>query len=167
MKGDPSPIIEKIHDLTTNISFKIDEASLSKMCIDYRISDKDTPELISHKLYGNPRLHWVIMHVNHITNIYSEWPMPELALQSFVRRKYGVGKEYDTHHFEKTPEMITMDEEFMTEQISLGNFAQGSSYEVTNLEYEERINELKRFIKVVHPTYINGFVTSFEREMSK
>ena len=34
----------------------------------YDVQEGQTPEMIAHKLYGDPNLHWIIMYVNNITD---------------------------------------------------------------------------------------------------
>ena len=38
----------------------------------YDVKGGETPEIIAHKLYGDPELHWIIMIVNDITDIGSD-----------------------------------------------------------------------------------------------
>ena len=33
----------------------------------YDVKEGETPEMVAHKLYGDPELHWVILLVNNVT----------------------------------------------------------------------------------------------------
>ena len=41
----------------------------------YNVKEGETPEMIAHKLYGDSKLHWIILMVNDVTDRYHEWPM--------------------------------------------------------------------------------------------
>jgi len=163
---DPAPILDTITDLTQRIQLKISDKDLDKLCNRYIIQEGETPERIAYNLYGSATLHWTILYVNRIADIYAEWPLSELALVAFCKRKYGEVGIYNTHHFEKSPEMLVMDKEFITEQIALGNFGSDSLNEITNYDYEDRLNELKRFIKVLDESRISSFVDLFTDSMT-
>lgn len=162
---DAKPIVENITDLMQRVQLKISDEDLDKLCNAYIIQGGETPERIAYELYGSPTLHWTILYVNRIANIYSEWPLSELALQDFCKRKYGESNLYTTHQFEKLPEMLVMDKTFIDEQVALGNFAADNLSEITHYDYEDRKNELKRFIRVISPARISGFVELFNSSM--
>lgn len=163
--SDTSPIIENIIDLTKRVQLKITEHDIDQLCDKYIILEGETPERISYKLYGTPFYHWTILYVNGIFNFYSNWPITEQALVQFCNQKYGAANIYNTHHYEKIPELLIMDETFIQEQINLGNFQEDSIKEVSNFEYEDRQNELKKFIKVISPERIAGFVDMYNKAM--
>ena len=41
----------------------------------YSVKEGETPEMIAHKLYGDPELHWIILLINEVTDRYHQWPM--------------------------------------------------------------------------------------------
>ena len=68
----------------------------------YTVVGDDRPDNVAEKYYGDPTLDWLILLSNNITNIQSEWPLPQRALDEFLLEKYGT---YDklhsgTHHYE-------------------------------------------------------------------
>jgi hypothetical protein len=107
------------------------------------------------RLYNDPLLHWTIMYINGLSSLTAEWPINELALFDFITKKYGAGHEYDTHHYEKMPEGIWIDNDFCT-----ATYGEDAKL-YTNYDYEYAMNEQKRFIKVIKPAYISGFVQAF------
>jgi hypothetical protein len=161
VKTDLNPIIEIIPDFLQRVSLKISDTDRNQMTQDYVVMDSDTPEKIAFNFYNDPYLHWTILYINGICDLYAEWPLLDTALLSFCQKKYGVNNVYNIHHYEKLPEMLRMDPSFMQDQINAGNFDQGCIAAVTNYDFEYRINEMKRFIKIIKPDYISGFVKSF------
>lgn len=157
IKTDVAPILETIVDLTQRIQLKISNDDLDKLCDEYVIQSSTKPEQIASILYNDPLLHWTILYINDITNMYSQWPMNDSALTDFVTKKYGAGHEYDTNHYEKMPERLWMDAQFVTDTYG------ESAVLVTNFDQEQNLNEEKRFIKVIKPQYIGSFVSAFEK----
>ena len=54
----------------------------------YDVREGESPESIADKLYDNPELHWVVLLVNDITDVYHEWPMRYSQFLQFVNDKY-------------------------------------------------------------------------------
>ena len=50
----------------------------------YDVKEGETPEMIAHKLYGDPELHWVILLINNITQCNSGSPYNLFATISGV-----------------------------------------------------------------------------------
>ena len=68
----------------------------------YSVEGDDRPDNVSHKVYENSSLDWVILLANNITHIPTEWPMPQNDFDRFLLDKYD---NYDTiyngiHHHE-------------------------------------------------------------------
>jgi hypothetical protein len=159
IKGDKTPIVENIVDLLQRVNLKISDKDKKQMCDDYLLPDGMTPEQAASILYNDPFLHWTILYINNIGSIISEWPMPEISLAAYVTKNYGAGKEYDSHHYEKMPERLVIDDQFC-----LDNYGYHAQI-ITNYDYEYELNEMKRFIKVVKPAYIDTFVGLFKNSL--
>ena len=54
----------------------------------YDVKDGETPEILAHKLYGDPQLHWVILLINNITDRYHQWPKPYIQHIAYLNEKY-------------------------------------------------------------------------------
>jgi hypothetical protein len=89
------------------------------------------------------------MLVNERFDYIADFPMSYTQLVKYVQDKYGVGNEYDTHHF-------VNEKGFIVDQYYVGRLA------VSNIEYEERINENKRRIKLVSPQLIDRVMKQFK-----
>ena len=164
--SDPTPIITNITDVTARVSLKISDTELDKLCDNYFINDRQTPEQISYLLYNSPFLHWTILYINNIINYYEEWPLTNQELTALCKRKYGTTNIHALHHYETNNEWLRMDESFIQEQIDLGNFPSDSISEVSNYDYENRKNELKRFIKVISPLRMSEFTKMFDEKLT-
>ena len=55
----------------------------------YIIEGDDRPDTVAYKLYEDSNLDWIILVVNNIINVYSEWPLPQKYFENFLLEKYG------------------------------------------------------------------------------
>ena len=127
----------------------------------YDVRNTDKPERIAHKLYGDAELHWVILLVNDIIDVYHQWPLAVHEFDKFVLDKYG-DDAYSVHHYE-----IAQTSGDTTKLIDVGsdNTDYPTAATVTNYEYEERRQDKLRKIRLLKPEFIDDFVTEFRAIM--
>ncbi len=137
----------------------------------YSIGDHETAALLAGEMYGDIYLDWIILLVNNITDVYEEWPKNVNELQTYVANKYD--KPDDIHHYE-TNEILYNEEIFIQKGTQVNNTFRAilpdgttkteneSIYPVTNYEYEDYQNELKRNIKLPTPPIMELIQNEFE-----
>lgn len=54
----------------------------------YRIEDGDTPEIVAHKLYGEPQYWWVVLLGSDVTRP-EQWPVADEVVDAQIARLYG------------------------------------------------------------------------------
>lgn len=145
---DGTTIIKIVKDITTNVRILKEVLSNITVYDEYDIMHGETPEIIAGKLYGNSLYHWVIMLANDKFDYREDFPLDYGQLMKKVDRLYGVGNEHDIHHYEN-------DAGFVVDQYY------PSKLEVTNFEYEERINESKRRIKLISKDVLDVVVKQY------
>lgn len=144
----------------------------------YTIEGDDRPDNVAFKIYNDSNLDWVILLSNNIVNIQSEWPLSQSNFDTYLLGKYG---DYDTlyngiHHYETSevrsnnivivPAGLNVDSKFsvsyydfiLEQQIDSGNIA----VPITNYQYEEKLNNSKRFIYVLKQYYLNIVVNDLD-----
>ena len=134
----------------------------------YDVRNGETPESIAFKLYGDAELHWVVMLVNNITDRYHDWPMSESQFLQYINDKYS--NVNGTHHYKiaqtsgDTSKYIEVyDPSLLTDAgASSDSDAYGSATAVTNLEYEEELQDTRRKIKLLDPRFLDTFVTEYQ-----
>jgi hypothetical protein len=136
-------------DITRNVRFRKEVLSNIQLYDEYDIQEGETPEIIAEKVYGNANLHWVIMLVNERFDYIADFPMSYPQLMNYIEDKYGVGNEYNTHHYEN-------ERGYIVDEYYVGKIA------VSNHDYEERINEEKRRIKLISPSLIDRVMKQFK-----
>lgn len=79
-------------DLITNITnkFKFDDNFKENTVLyyDYILSDGETPEVVSDKIYGSPEKHWLILMLNDIVHPQKDWPLDQRSLSKYIESKY-------------------------------------------------------------------------------
>jgi len=124
----------------------------------YDVKEGETPEIIAHRLYGDAQLHWIVMLFNDITDRYHDWPMTTPQFLAYVNDKYGDDINA-VHHYE-------IDSESGHEsKIDIGTVATDypSATPITNFEFEEKMQDEKRRIKLLDPRFVDDFVTEFKK----
>lgn len=137
-----------ITDITRNVRFRKELLSNIELYDEYDIIDGETPEIISEKIYGSAQYHWIIMLINEKYDYINDYPMTYPVLQKFVEDKYGEGNADSTHHYINAKGFI------------VNSDAEGAT-PVSNMQYEEQVNESKRRIKVVSPKIIQKVIKQF------
>ena len=141
----------------------------------YQIVGNDRPDNVAFDFYGDSNLDWVVLKCNNIVNLQSEWPLSQEDFDSYLLEKY---KTYENlysgiHHYEtkeiknSTGVVIMPEGKQVPKDFTLSYFDsalgqnEGSlikeqylTTEVTNYQYEEKIENEKRNIFLLKPAYI-------------
>ncbi|NBO99971.1 MAG: hypothetical protein EBU90_07550 [Proteobacteria bacterium] len=156
----------------------------------YDVKDGESPEQLAARLYGDPGLHWILLMVNEIKDPRFGWPMSEQELIQYIEGKYGVGTVYRVNRIEDEQNFFVTTyyildqastrtdrrrllfsapndpQNFREQPIAHSPLPTDKRY-VTNYEYESRINESKRRIKILKPEVVSAIVDSFEELITK
>ena len=135
----------------------------------YDVKEGETPESVAFNLYGNAEFHWVVMLVNDITDRYHQWPMRYSQFLQYVNDKYDDVNA--VHHYEVTQtsgDTTTKIEVYSNSALFSGDTDfYGTATAVTNLEYEESLQDQRRKIKLLDPQFLSQFVKEFEGLMKE
>ena len=128
----------------------------------YDVDEGDTPETVSYKLYGSTKYFYVICLMNNVVNRYYDWPLDEFNFQEFVASKYT--NPEGIHHYEITQRSGDKKGEGPADyshKIECNSTESGAE-SVSNVEYERRLQDKKRQIKVLSPSYLPIFEEEFD-----
>ena len=135
----------------------------------YDVKEGETPESVAFNLYDDAELHWVIMLVNDITDRYHQWPMRYSQFLQCVNDKYDDVNA--VHHYEiaqTSGDTTTKIEVYSNSALFSGDTDfYGTATAVTNLEYEESLQDQRRKIKLLDPQYLPQFISEFESLMGE
>ena len=129
----------------------------------YDVRSGETPEQVAFKVYGDTEYHWVILIMNNITDRYYDWPLSDYAFEEYVKNKYS--NPGGVHHYEKTQSSgrtTSNGPEDYSHKIEVNSDATGAEA-VTNYEYERRLQEQKRQIRILSPSYLPAFEQEFKK----
>ena len=146
-------ITEKIQDITTRIAVRKWIREIGPLFSKYDVSDAETPEMVAATVYGSVHDHWVVLLFNQITNTYYGWPLTRRNFDAFVESKYE--NPQAVHNYE-----ITQSSGDQSVKIKVESDVTGA-LPVTNLEYEQAIQDKKKQIKILKPLYLSQFKSEF------
>ena len=133
----------------------------------YKLREGETPEIIAHKLYGDPELHWIVMLVNNVVDRYHDWPMSTNQFNSYLNQKYvdtdGNPNTSGVHHYEIN--QTSGDTKVTIEVTDLTNYP--NALTVTNYEYEQRRQDRIREIRLLDPQYKDIFIDEYKNLMKE
>ena len=159
-KGDGKFTIQK--NLLSRLKL-VDKVKENILGFDYYdVKDGETPEMIAHKYYGNVGYHWTILLVNDIVDYYEDWPMSVQKFEAFVKEKYT--NPQAIHHYEISQ---TSGDTTVTIDVGMNTSDYPSATAISNYQYEDKLQEKKRQIRLIGTRYIDDFVKEFERKMNE
>ena len=137
----------------------------------YQIEGDDRPDNVAYKVYNDATVDWVVLLSNNYTNIQSEWPLLQNDFDRYLLDKYGTYEKLNAVHHYETSEIKNVDGATITPagltvasdySVTYYDAATGqevekenTAVEVTNYEYESKIEDAKRDIYLLKPMYLN------------
>tara|TARA_Y100001937_G_scaffold79432_1_gene107629 strand:- start:41 stop:709 length:669 start_codon:yes stop_codon:yes gene_type:complete len=149
----------------------------------YYIGQGMRPDMVAKQVYDDSELDWVILTTNNIQNIRDQWPLEHNDLHEYMLEKYGseenilkvkhheTRKIVDEFNRVVVPAGLKVDSNFSFEYL---NNAGQPIYvspnnivvEVTRYDYEVKLNEEKRRIKILKPEFLSLLIDDHRRIMS-
>jgi len=127
----------------------------------FDVPEGDSPETVAYKVYGDAEYFWVVTLMNNIVNRYYDWPLDEYSFQQYVADKYA--NPDAIHHYEITQSSGKQTGDGpsdYTHKVEC-NATEPGAESVSNIEYERRLQDEKRQIKILLPTYLPTFEDEF------
>ena len=150
----------------------------------YQIKGDDRPDNVAEDFYQDSSLDWLVLTCNNIINVQTEWPMSQRDFDRFLLDKYGTYANLESTHHHETLEVknskgvvmlekgLEVDSDFsfsyydwwLKEQktVATANLVT----EVTNYQYEEKIEDAKRNIFLLKVRYLNLVTDDLEEIMT-
>ena len=137
------------------------------------------PDMVAERLYDDPELDWVILSTNNIINIRDQWPLEHNDLHEYMLDKYGSETNINgIHHYETRqildeynrvviPAGLEVDANFSFKYQNYSNsiVTVNPVSAITNYQYEVKLNDQKRRIKVLKPQFLPLFLTNHKNIM--
>ena len=131
----------------------------------YDVKNGEKPEDIAFKFYGDAELHWVVLMTNNVTDRFYQWPMTQPQFDEFLTDKYGAGNEDGVHHYEVTQDSGRTSGQGPNDYSYLVevNSDTDNASSVSNREYEERLQDKYRSIKLLNQRFLSDFLEEFNK----
>lgn len=130
----------------------------------YNVPEGERADAIAFKYYGDASLDWVIFLTNQMIDPQFDWPLDRLAFNNYVIKKYGsmTAATSTVHHYEQilqdqtvTFDNINVPERYVEVDLVTYNTLDSSERRtIYNYDYELRLNDAKREIKLLDERYV-------------
>ena len=145
----------------------------------YYVEQGMRPDMVAKSLYDDSELDWVVLSTNNITNIRNEWPLEHNDLHEYMLDKYGSEANMSgIHHYETRkivdeynrvviPAGLEVDVNFSFKYKNYSNsiVTVNPVAAITNYQYEVKLNDEKRRIKVLKPQFVSLFLSDHKNIM--
>ena len=143
-----------IKDLLVRVAIDKSLRDSLELSLSYQVKEGQTPQEIASKIYDSPYREYLVLLMNEIHDVYAQWPLTEQQLVTLARSKYD--DIYGLHHVEDRSGMVRDND-----------YSQFDRVEVSNLEYEYRLNDAKRNIRLIKPSYVALIEAEIEKLLAK
>jgi hypothetical protein len=129
----------------------------------YDVRNGEKPEDIAYKWFGDAQLHWVILMTNDVTDRYYQWPMNDAQFEEFIADKYS--NPDAVHHYEVTKDSGRTTGQGPNDYSHLVevNSDTDNATSISNREYEERIQDKNRSIRLLNQRFLSDFMEEFDK----
>ena len=129
----------------------------------YDVRNGEKPEDIAYKWFGDAQLHWVILMTNDVTDRYYQWPMNDAQFEEFIADKYS--NPDAVHHYEVTKDSGRTTGQGPNDYSHLVevNSDTDNAISISNREYEERIQDKNRSIRLLNQRFLSDFLEEFDK----
>lgn len=86
---DNSNSLDAVTNLMNGFSFDESLTENSILYYEYTVADGETPEMLAHKIYGSVEKHWVILKLNGVVDVKTDWPLSQKNLMEVINNKYA------------------------------------------------------------------------------
>ena len=159
IKGDGN--LKLVTDLMTRVKVRDKILNEAMLYDSYDVPSGERPEDTAFKHFGSSQYHWVILLTNNMTDSYYDWPLSEQDFESYIIDKYT--NPDAIHHYEVTQSSGTQTgngPDDYTHKIEVNSDAAGAQ-SISNREYEQRLQDDKRTIKLLSPNYLQTLIEEF------
>jgi hypothetical protein len=98
---------------------------------------------------------------NNVTDRYYQWPLTQPQFQEHLEDKYGLANIDAVHHYEKTQDSGPTSSRDSSHLVEC-NSDDGDPVIISNRQYEQRLQDEYRQIRLLDPKYLSTFVEEFE-----
>jgi|TARA_Y100000816_G_C25792187_1_gene415103 hypothetical protein len=158
VKGDKN--YKLLPDILRRVKLRSSLASSRFVFDKYNVKENENPEDVAFKYYGSAEYHWVVLMVNNITDRYYQWPMTQPDFEEFLADKYGAGSEDSIHHYELAQTSGKTTSSDSSHMLEVNSDTENATA-VTNRQFEERVQNDIRQIRLLDQRFLDTFTEEF------
>ena len=117
---DNTTTVQVVTNITNRVTLLGEVKTNLSLYDEYDIRDGETPELVADKFYGNPELHWLVLHYNDILDPRFDWPLDTNNLNRYIAGKYNDVNA--VHHYEDANGIYTNGNVYLLSSNAFTNF---------------------------------------------
>lgn len=117
---DNATTVQVVTNITNRATLSEETKNNLGLYDEYDIRDGETPELVADKFYGNPELHWLVLHYNDILDPRFDWPLDTNNLNRYIAGKYNDVNA--VHHYEDANGNYTNGNVYLLSSNAFTNF---------------------------------------------
>ena len=160
-----------VKDILRRARFISEYAPYSDLFEAYEISNGETVQSIANTYYGAATYHWIIMIFNEIHDLETEWPRDNYQLDVYCQDKYGDDKNSIMVWTDPDGNVVGEVKTFVKDLTWIppnNPGVPGNTYytPMTFEEYETKLNDKKRIIKIMRPELLGEFVQQFRDKLN-
>lgn len=127
--------IDVVTNIMNTVAFEKSFKENSITYYNYLVKDGETPEMIAHKTYGSSEKHWIVLSMNDIINVQTEWPLSERSLIQYIDKKYS-GTEYANSSVQYAGVAWSQTNVYQYFRVETTEVLNGGSTSVTKIEID-------------------------------
>jgi hypothetical protein len=146
----------------------------------YQLEADERPDNVANEVYNDPNLDWLVMLSNNYINYETEWPLTNSSFEKYLLYKYGTYENINKVRYYETgvirdslSNIIVPPGKVVPGDYSITFFDRGLNQlvtksnliTVTNLDYENQIQDKRRNIFVLKATYVGLVIDDLEALM--
>ena len=158
----------------------------------YYVQEGYRPDVVAEEIYNDSELDWVVLTSNNIINVRDQWPLTHNDLYNHILEKYGSESNIlGVHHYETikiideynrvilnggsevdanftftfTGSVTSSTGSLIRVQLTGNSNTINPVRSITNYDYETKLNEEKRRIRVLKPAYVGSFISEHRQIM--
>jgi len=166
----------EVKNLFRRVKLRDDLKNSTTFLQNYYVKDGFRPDQVAEDLYDRQDLDWVVLHSAGIVNVRDEWPLTSREIYDYSLNKYGDDlnqiRYYQTSEVKDSsgniilPKGKVVDNNFTIPNPSSPTATLNPVNGVTNYEHESKINEDKRNIAILRPSYLGIFLSNIREIMT-
>ena len=166
----------EVKNLFRRVKLRDDLKNSVTYLTNYYVRDGFRPDQVAEDLYGSSNLDWVVLHTAGVVNVRDEWPLTSKEIYDYSSIKYGNDlnqiRYYVTTEVKDSsgkvylPKGKVVDSDFTIPDPTSSTSTLNPVGGVTNYEYESNLNEDKRNITVLRPSYLDLFLSDMRKIMT-